>query len=785
MFKKNLIDNYKSIVDDINKLQLRSISDYDLLNNSNKLKEQALQGADIGKLIINGFALVKESIRRTLGFEVYDVQLLGAIALTHKHLIEMQTGEGKTLTAVFPAYLNGLYKKGVHILTFNDYLARRDALWMKPIYKMLGLSVGFVQEGMDKEEKRKAYDCDITYVTAKEAGFDYLRDSLCYYKEDIIHKSFYFAIVDEADSILIDEARIPLVIATSTNEKGNNIQAVRDAIKTLKPIIDYKTDEYCQDVYLTEAGIKHVESKLKCENLYEQKNLNLLVKVNSALYAEVLLKKDIDYIVRDGKIQMVDEFTGRIAENRHWPNGLQAALECKENLEIQVKGRIMSQITLQHFIKLYKNLAGMTGTASDSSSEFLEFYGMDVVVIPPNKPSIRHDLEPYVFTHKEAKNNAIIKEIKKVHSTGQPILIGTSSVQESFYIASQLSNIEIKCNVLNAKNDELEASIIQSAGTLGAVTVSTNMAGRGTDIVLGGLDRLYSEKIKALGGLYILGTNLYESIRIDKQLMGRSGRQGDPGTTRFFLSLEDNLMVKYGIDNVIPKRLQPQKQEEPLTNSIFKKKLAQVQRIVQGQNSDLRRELYEYSNIIDEQRQYMYNLHVKILYDKFTDKILQDDFSNLYENLKQEYSELEIKKIVKNLRLFHMEQCWADYLEVVANIKEGIYLNTVNGKKPLMEFEIKLIDEFKYLQEQIEKRIKEDYEKLETSNITVDEINEKCKPLVSTWTYLVSDNSFFENLGKMMLGGGGAAVMGVAGPLIALAFAIRAFIDSLSKKNKQ
>lgn len=782
MKKSTLLNRYKNIVNHINDLQLKSISNDELLARSNKLKEQASGGTPADELIVDGFALVKEAVRRTLGFEVYDVQLLGALALNDKNLVEMQTGEGKTVTAVFPAYLNGLYKKGVHILTFNDYLARRDALWMKPIYEILGLSVGFVQEGMDKKKKKEAYNCDITYVTAKEAGFDYLRDSLCYDKEDLIHRPFNFAIVDEADSILIDEARIPMVIAINTSEKENNLHRITNAVKLLKPAIDYKTDEYSQNVYLTELGINHIESILECENLYNRENLNMLAQINCALYAEVLLQKDIDYIVRKNKIEMVDEFTGRVAENRHWPDGLQAALESKENLEIQTKGRIVAQITLQHFIKFYSNLAGMTGTASDSANEILEFYGINVVVIPPNKPSIRKDLSPYVFTHKEAKNKAIIDEIKKVHSTGQPILIGTSSVKESSYIAAQLSNEGVNCQVLNAKNDELEAHIIENAGTLGAVTVSTNMAGRGTDILLGGLKGEHRDKIKELGGLYVLGTNRHESIRIDKQLMGRAGRQGDPGITRFFISLEDDLMVKYGINNVIPKKLQPKKQEQHLSNSIFKKKIDQVQRIVQGQNSDLRRELYKYSDMLDEQRQYMYNLRIQILYDKFADKLLQNNFSKLYEELKMNYEEIEIKRFVKNLRLFYIDQCWADYLEKIANFKEGIHLNVMAAKSPLMEFQMKLIDEFKILQQEIEEKITEEYVKLQASEITFEEINERCKPLVSTWTYLVVDNSFDENIGMMLLGMGGVAAIG--GSIAALALAFEVVLDKLTGKNK-
>lgn len=770
LLKNTSLDNYKNAVNQIKLINLETLSNEDLFIRSNNLKKQVLEGAIADSLLVEAFGLVKEAVKRTLGFEVYEVQLLAAAALNDRKLIEMQTGEGKTLTAVFPAYLNALYKKGIHILTFNDYLAKRDALWMKPIYEMLGVTVGFVQEGMDKQKKKEAYACDITYVTAKEAGFDYLRDSLCYNSEDLIHRPFYFAIVDEADSILIDEARIPLVIAVSIEDKDTDLQRVRDAVKTLKPFVHYETDDYSQNVNLTEPGIDHIEALLQCGNLYDQENFELLKQVNSALYAEVLLQRDIDYIVRQEKIEMVDEFTGRVASNRHWPDGLQAALECKENLEIQSKGRIMTQITLQHFIGLYKSVAGMTGTAVDSAEELYDFYGVEVVVIPPNRKSLRNDCAPYVFTHKEAKHKAIVEEIKRVHATGQPILIGTSSVKESAYLADRLSEVGVKCQVLNAKNDELEAHIIEKAGVLGAVTVSTNMAGRGIDILLGGPDGVEREKIRELGGLYVIGTNLHESLRIDKQLMGRAGRQGDPGTTRFFVSLEDDLMVNYGILSVIPKEYIPKKQDGALTNNIFNKKLHQIQRIVQGQNSDLRRELCRYSSIINDQGQYMYDIRMKLIHFEITDTILHKEFPKLFEDMKLKCSPLEFEKFKSNLRLYHMDQAFSDYLAKVVNFKEGIHLTAVAGKHPLTEFHMRLAEEFLRLQQEIEEAIRTDYMKLEASEITLEELNERNKPPVSTWTYFVSDDSFEDIIG--MLSGIAKKVLGLENRFASISFAV-------------
>lgn len=782
MFGKNSqLAYYKTIVENIKHFNLNSLSNADLTERSNKLIAQVQSEGEVDRLLSEGFALVKEAVKRTLGFEVYEVQLLAAIALHNKKMIEMKTGEGKTLTAVFPAYLNSLTGKGVHVLTFNDYLAKRDALWMKPIYELLGVTVGYVEEKMNNQQKQEAYSCDITYVTAKEAGFDFLRDSLCYDAEKLIHRQFNFAIIDEADSILIDEARIPLVIAVNTEKADYNLQSVRNAVTALNPTCDYETDEYSQNVVLTESGMDHIEALLRCGNLYDEKNYSLLAQINCALYAEVLLHKDIDYIVRNNKIEMVDEFTGRVAENRHWPDGLQNALECKENLEIQSQGRILTQITLQHFIALYENTAGMTGTAVDSADEFFDFYGMEVVIIPPNRPSARIDYPAYVFTHKAAKYKALVDEIVKVNCLGQPILIGTCSIKESAYLASKLSEAGVKCQVLNAKNDELEAHIIERAGILGAVTVSTNMAGRGVDILLGGPEGQDREKIKQLGGLYVIGTNLYESIRIDKQLMGRAGRQGDSGMTRFFVSLEDDLMSKYGIGNIIPKMFLPKKQDKALPNPIFKKKMDQVQRIVQGQNSNLRRELYKYSSIIDLQRQYLYNIRLKLIYGILTDEILDEQFPQLHERLCLKYSISVVENFKKNLRLFHIDQYWADYLEKVAVFKEGIHLQIVARKDPFSIFEMQLIEEFNLLQQEIEEAIINDYKRLDSSTSTLEELSERNKPPVSTWTYFVSDDSFEDIIG--MFKAVGSSLSGIGALLSTLAFAMEASYNKIFQKN--
>jgi preprotein translocase subunit SecA len=423
--RKAEYNRYKEIVEKMNYNKFESLNNEGLLNKSYELRNKVSEGFSMDDIIVEAFELVGQAVKRVLGLSAYDEQLIAGIAMHKGRLVEMQTGEGKTLAAVFPAYLNALEGLGCHILTFNDYLARRDAAWMGPIYEMLGLTVGFVQETMKRVDKQSAYACDITYVTAKVAGFDYLMDSLCYKKSELMLRTFNFAIVDEADSIIIDEARIPLVIATKGDDNDNSLCKTTEVLRKLQPEVDYNKDEVKKNAYLTKTGLIRVEDILCCENLYAEENFNLLNEVQNILYVNSLLTKDIDYIIRDGKIEMVDEFTGRVAENRRFPDGIQAALEAKEYLSIKSKGRIMNQITLQSFILLYKKIAGMTGTAMDSFNEINEFYELEVIIIPPHIPCKRVDYPDVIFTHKQAKYKALSAEIKTVHATGQPILIGT------------------------------------------------------------------------------------------------------------------------------------------------------------------------------------------------------------------------------------------------------------------------------------------------------------------------------------------------------------------------
>ena len=756
-------NSYKKIVEQMDYARFNSLDNQGFLNKSQELRKKVSEGTPLDDIIIESFELAREAVKRTLGLLAYDEQLIAGIAMHKGRLIEMQTGEGKTLAAVFPVFLNALTGLGCHILTFNDYLARRDALWMGPIYEMLGLTVGFVQETMTNKEKQSAYYCDITYVTAKVAGFDYLMDSLCYKKSDLMQRAFNFAIVDEADSIIIDEARIPLVIATGGHENDNTLSVTMDAIRKLEPEVDYDKDELKKNAYLTEAGLIHVEAMLYCENLYAEENFKLFSQVQNILYAEALLKKDIDYIVRDGKIEMVDEFTGRIAENRRWPDGIQAALEVKERLGTGSKGQIMNQITMQSFILLYKKVAGMTGTAMDSEDEIREFYEMEVIVIPPHIPCKRKDYPDVIFTHREAKYKSLIKEIKAVNETGQPILIGTCSIVESEYLDEKLNKSGIEHKTLNAKNDELEAHIIEEAGILYAVTVSTNMAGRGADIKLGGPGGVNRDKIVALGGLYVIGTNRYESMRIDKQLRGRAGRQGDIGMSRFFISLEDDLIKRYGIDKIMPEAIRPKMQDGPLLDARIGSRVEQVQRIIQGQDSDLRRALWQYAFFVENHRIQVYQRRMEIVYDSVPFNILEEKNPELFTKLINFFGEEDINKLEKEVALYNIDEVWADYLSHVAFLQDGIKLSVLRGKNPLREFQIETSKSYEKLQQEVQGRIVQDFEGVDLSENGLISLKKRIKPPSSTWTYLVNDNSLIDALSALFLGSGnGIASVGMA-----------------------
>ena len=515
----------------------------------------------------------------------------------------MQTGEGKTLAAVPAAFLSSLAGRGVHVLTFNDYLLRRDAQWMGPIYGFLGATVGHVEQGMTIAQRQAGYASDVTYVTAKEAGFDFLRDQICMAPSQLVQRPLHFAIVDEADSILIDEARVPLVIAGETGELDVDIRQLADVVRALDPAHDYSIDGSWRNVNFTAEGLDRLERRSAAAICTATENLELLTRLNLALQAEVQLHRDVDYLVRDGRIELIDEFTGRVAENRRWPYGLQAAIEAKEGVPIQADGMILGSITLQHFLEQYERLAGMTGTAVEAADELLDFYNLKVVPIPTHRPSVRRDDPDLVFPSKAAKQRALVAEIAKVHATGCPVLVGTASVQESEELAAHLQR---SWRALpRAEREERRAgrrAIVADAGAVGAVTISTNMAGRGTDIRLGGRDERSRETAIALGGLYVIGCNRHESRRIDNQLRGRSGRQGDPGRSRFFVSLEDDLVSRYGVGQLDAFRTAGNDDGLLSSDPKLTHRIAHSQRVIEGETFEIRRTLRKYAAVVERQR---------------------------------------------------------------------------------------------------------------------------------------------------------------------------------------
>jgi len=733
---------YQEMLSNIHQNDLSQVSDNALKRMSCDLIEYAKDGVPLNDLLVKAFALVCETSRRTMGLRPFDVQVMAGIAMHQGKLAELPTGEGKTLAAVFPGYLNALEGKGVHIYTFNDYLARRDAAWMGPIYRFLGLSVGCIQEGLSKSERKRAYGSDITYSTAKEAGFDFLRDNLCYDKEESVHRDFHFAVVDEADSTLIDEARVPLVIAGSTGKPETDSGHLAEIVKSLKMDEDILTDEGKRNIYLTDSGLKKAELLVGCENLHDPDNMDLLTRMNQALHAEYLLERDVDYIVRNGRVEIVDEFTGRVVEDRHWPDGLQAAVEAKEKLRLGAGGSILGSITLQHFLQLYPKICGMTATAQASADELFEFYGLRVVVFPPHKPCIRKDHSDLVFSRKETKLKALIEEIRKSRAAERPVLVGTASVEESEELAAALEKSGMDCRVLNAKNDELEAQIVAGAGAPGAVTISTNMAGRGTDIKLGGEREEERDKVVSLGGLYVIGTNRHESLRIDLQLRGRAGRQGDPGASRFFVSLEDNLIERYGIQNRVPAHIRQSKAEEPIDNPIVSREIVHGQRVVEGQNFEIRKSLWNYSFIMENQRAKISKKRADILFGRMQLNILQTRTPEKYREWLSLLGSDRMTRVERQLALFHIDKCWTEHLAMIADVRESIHLVNVGGRTPIDEFSRIVTPEFLALESRIEDGMVEMFESLELRNGSIDLEEAGIRGPSSTWTYLISDSQF-------------------------------------------
>ena len=775
---------YQNYLQDIKRLSLflEKKSDEQIKKDSLELINKAAENIDPHKLLIEAYAIVIEAIERILKLHTFDIQVTGGIAMHFGKMIEMQTGEGKTLTAVFPAYLNALSGKGVHVLTFNDYLAKRDADWMSPVYNFLGLSVGYIREGMSIEQRRKAYNSNITYLTAKESGFDYLRDSLCYNSRDIVHRPFNFALVDEADSIMIDEARIPLIIAGTSDEYIDNVNNMSQLAKHLIENEDFEFDKNARNIHLTEEGIKRVEDIFSVKNLFDEENTVKLTRLNSALHAEHLLHRDIDYIIRNGKVELVDEFTGRVADKRRWPDGLQAAIEAKENIPVQSGGKILNSVTMQHFLQLYPKICGMTATAIAAEREFKEFYNLDIVVFPPNKQCIRKDYRDVLFRTKTAKRKALIQEMIKEYNTGRPILIGTRSIEESAELSRDLLNRGIQCNVLNAKNDELEAVIIAQAGKPGAITISTNMAGRGTDIKLGGVNEDEKKNIAALGGLYVIGTNRHESRRIDNQLRGRSGRQGDPGSSRFFISMEDDLFIRYNLIELLPSDYMFNEGCEKIEDPVVIKEIERVQRIIEGQNLEIKKTLYKYSVLIEQQR--------KIIYAKRNDILNKDSFIEFFKEsspeqfnlLSQNIGKTRVKEICRRIFLLQIDNEWSHYLAQIADIKEGIHLLRLGGQDPIFTFRKQSIELFEHVITNIDLSTIQSFNKLKIKNNDVDLNDTSIKAPSSTWTYLINDNPFENMMGIQLIGNMNLSIgAGVYGYL----FVIYALLKKLHSKRKK
>jgi preprotein translocase subunit SecA len=660
------------------------------------LSDDELKGAGRrATTLVEVVAVTAVVAARVLGLEMFDVQLRGALALANGRIAEMQTGEGKTLAAVPAVIWYARQGRGVHVMTVNDYLARRDSQWMGGIYEFLGFSVGCIQQGMSGEERRQAYACDITYATANEIGFDLLRDGLALYPADQVHRPFAIAVIDEVDSILIDEARIPLVIAGGTVVEEPLAVRMDRLTQFFRRGQHYTLDEYGRNIALTDAGIHAIESRFGSGNLFNEENLALLTAAQDSVHAHALLRRDVDYLVKDGAIESVDEFKGRIAQDRRWPAGLHTAIEAKEGVALKTQGRILGLITLQNLIALYPEACGMTGTAATQAEEFRVVYGLDVEVIPPNRPVIRIDHPDVIFATKRDKERAVIEEIRRVHLTGRPIVVGTRSVEESEGLSSRIRDIAHQ--VLNARHEEQEAQMIARAGELAAVTISTNMAGRGTDIKLG-------EGVAELGGLHIIGTNRHESRRIDNQLRGRAGRQGDPGSSRFFVSLEDDLFVKFSAET-------DQLDRDPES----------MQRTVEGQNLETRMFLRKYEGVLEGQRQAIQRSRQDILTGPAPD----------------------LERVIS---LTTIDDLWSEYLAGVTDMREGVQWLSWGGRDPLHEYLTAVDSMFQQLETRIDEEIQ--------MRVAEAEAGGGADPTErgATWTYLTTDQPFGTATERIMRG---------------------------------
>ncbi|MBR4694132.1 MAG: preprotein translocase subunit SecA [Bacilli bacterium] len=727
-FLRKLIDSeYKELkrfekiankIDDLSE-EMEALSDAELRAKTDEFKKQLAEGATLEDIVVPAFAVVREAAYRVIGEKPYFVQLLGGLAIHYGNIAEMKTGEGKTLVATMPAYLNALTGKGVHIITVNEYLADRDAKWMGAIHEFLGLTVGVNKREMSPQQKRDAYNCDVLYSTNNEIGFDYLRDNMVVRAQDRVQRPLNFVIVDEVDSILIDEARTPLIISGGKFDSKDLYTSADRAAKNLKEE-DYIVDEKTKSVSLTDSGVEKIEKVFHLNNLYDLENAVLVHHLNQALKANYGFKLDVDYVVEDGAVIIVDQFTGRLMHGRQFSDGLHQALEAKEGVKINEETKTMATITFQNLFRMYAKLSGMTGTAKTEEEEFRDIYNMYVIQIPTNKPVIREDLPDLVYATEKGKFKAIVNKIKEIHATGQPILVGTISVENNERLSEMLKKEGLKHEVLNAKNHEREAEIIAQAGQKGAITIATNMAGRGTDIKLG-------EGVVELGGLCVIGTERHESRRIDNQLRGRSGRQGDPGMSQFFVSFEDDLMRRFGTDKIKDMLIKVGfGDDQAIRSKSFTKSIEQAQRKVEGNNYDTRKSLLDYDNVMNEQREIIYSRRNEILDQESIRERTEATFDSNIANLVDSHIEPE------------------GYLTDDDKSEIVEYLNTNLLKvNKLNEEELEDMTDPQEIKEFLTNKVKEDY-KEKTKEIPEEIINEFEKAIAlrvidEAWVDHISD----------------------------------------------
>lgn len=733
---------------------LKKLSDSSLANKTNEFKARLAKGETLDDILPDAFAVIREASRRVLGMRQFDVQLIGGIILHRGNIAEMGTGEGKTLVATAPVYLNALEGKGAHVITVNDYLAKRDSEWMGQVYKFLGLSVGLIVHDLDFEQRKIAYNSDITYGTNNEFGFDYLRDNMVSSLDQMVQRPLHYCLIDEVDSILIDEARTPLIISGPGQKSTDNYYVMSKLVPQLKLGEDYTIDEKQKTVAPTEAGVSKMEKMLKVDNLYDTDNLELNHLFVQALRAQAMMERDRDYVVKDGEVVIVDEFTGRLMYGRRYSDGLHQAIEAKEGLQVQRESQTLATITFQNYFRMYDKLAGMTGTAKTEEQEFIKIYGLEVFQVPTNRPVQRKDLPDVIFKTKRGKYRAVVREIERRHATGQPMLIGTTSIEQSEQLSHMLKEAGIVHNVLNAKYHELEAQIVAQAGQKGQVTIATNMAGRGTDIVLG-------EGVSELGGLAIIGTERHESRRIDNQLRGRAGRQGDPGSSQFFLSLEDDLLRIFGGDN-IKKFMEKMglEEDEEIRSSMVSSAIQKAQKRVEERNFDIRKYVLEYDDVMNQQRKVVYEQRRKILEGQdMKDQILNmvdmlinhgletyanpklypeewdfdalikycekyflapgevklDEIENMsreeigrklmdiahetYEAREKSIGSSMMRELEKAVMLKVVDSKWMEHLDDMDMLKEGIVLRSYGQRNPIVEYKVEAFNIFSEMQQ--------------------------------------------------------------------------------------